>query len=175
MKLKTARTRDGMKDHLTCLLLAIAIPPHASAAGCSLVKVSPVRIEKTIDAIATIKSKHTVKLYGADDNEGRGPTLHEGPLEVMDAVGLPICKAYIDLPKPPFMFGLDNYLYLRAGDAIDVAIYVIDLDTCKTVWQSKAYESDNPPDITSTALIIDRKKIALKANCLPAQPSPVKG
>ena len=156
---------------LTCFSI---IPSLVRAGHCTLENTLPVRVAETIDEVATLHGTRSVKIYGVDVGDGRGVPLHAGPLEVFDQVGLSVCRAELELPTSPFMFAGNRYFYFRVGDAIDVAIYVLDLDTCKVVWRSRSYEWDRPPKITANALLIAGKSIKLKDDCLPGIASPVK-
>ncbi len=156
--------------NFTALLapLALCLSMTANAQQCALFKATPERIEATIDRIVSKSGERMVKIYGVDVGDGRTAPLHEGPIEVFDRGGKSLCKADIELLKPPFMFAKDRYFYFLSGDAIDVSIKVVDLDTCKVAWQSAVYPWSKAPRITAAALYVAGKKVEVGNNCLPS-------
>jgi hypothetical protein len=158
-----------MKNLLAfCVQLAIYSALPSYAAQCSLKEATSIRIEPDVDKITTANGARSVKIYGVDVGDGRGVPLHAGPIEIFDREGHSICSAQIELLKPPFMFANDRYFYFLRGDAIDVAVKVIDMNNCKLAWQSRTYTWDHAPRLASDSIFLSGGKLMVAANCLPA-------
>lgn len=155
---------------LVPLLLCADLSAHA--AQCTLASAIPHKIEDRAGWVRSKSGEHTIKIHNTAIN-ARGYVRYGGPVEVLDRAGQTICKAEVETIEQPFMFAADRYLYVLSGDAVDVKAQAIDLQTCKLAWQSLAYGRDNPPVIVEvdSALVLSKKKVPLKDDCLPAIPS----
>ena len=164
------------------ILLLVALPMSAYAGQCPLTHAKPRLLEKKPDSLWTAEmwtknGQRVIKFYGVDVGDGRNITAYGGPIEIQDRTGRSLCKADIDtieFLKPPLFFAQDRYVYFLSGDAIDVGLDVVDLNTCTYAWRSRTYnmqDNEPRPRITEKALYLGGKKVPIKDDCLPDAPS----
>jgi hypothetical protein len=111
----------------------------------------------------------SIQILQLDIDLGEGSTTSwEGPVIIKERGQMDyyLCSFGLSVVHAPLTLVANRYLYVPTVDGSDWTLTVLDLEQCRTAWQSPVFYGNY--EVKNNAIYVKGRALALEKSCLPS-------